>query len=78
MTLLPPIQFLNSIQAIPLLPETSSIQDTIRTLLPEDSFFDPILAEMPATQDPEGEYSLQDGLLLHEGLVCVPDDSELK
>jgi len=78
MTLLPPIQFLNNIQVLPLLPEDPDIQDKIRALLPDDPIFGPILLKKTDTQDPESPYSVQDGLLLREGLVCVPDNQELK
>jgi len=78
MTLLPPIQFLNNIQVLPLLPEDPDIQDKIRALLPDDPIFGPILLKNTDTQDPESPYSVQDGLLLREGLVCVPDNQELK
>lgn len=78
MTLLPPIQFLNNIRVLPLFPENSTIQDKIRDLLPEDPTFGPILLKTTAEQEPEGPYSVQDGLLLREGLVCVPDNPDLK
>lgn len=78
MTLLPPIQFLNNIQVLPLLPENSTIQDMIRDLLPEDPIFGPILLKTTDNQDPESPYSVDDGLLLREGLVCVPDNQDLK
>lgn len=78
MTLLPPIQFLNNLQALPLLPEKQTIQDRIRALLPDDPTFGPILTQPSTNQDPDNPYSMQDGLLLHEGLVCVPDDPNLK
>jgi hypothetical protein len=78
MTLLPPIQFLNNIQVLPLLPENQAFQDQIRQLLPADPTFGPILLKIPLNQDPEGPYTVQDDLLLHEGLVCVPDNQELK
>jgi RNase H-like domain found in reverse transcriptase/Reverse transcriptase (RNA-dependent DNA polymerase)/Integrase zinc binding domain/Chromo (CHRromatin Organisation MOdifier) domain/Retroviral aspartyl protease/Integrase core domain len=77
MTLLPPIQFLSNIQALPLLPEAAPIQDAIRTLLPDDAHFGPIFAKVQENPDPEGSYVIQDGLLLHEGLVCVPAEPEL-
>jgi hypothetical protein len=78
MTLLPPIQFLNNLQALPLLPEKQTIQDNIRSLLSSDPTFGPILANTSDNQDPKNPYSVQDGLLLHDGLVCVPDNPELK
>jgi hypothetical protein len=78
LTLLPPSQFLNTLLALPLLPETPAIQDLVKTLLPNDPHFSPILAEIIETPDPDGPYSVQDDLLLHNGLVCVPDDPGLK
>jgi transposase InsO family protein len=78
LTLLPPIQFLNALHALPLLPEKSAIQNLITNLLPNDPTFSAILAESLETPDPDGLYSVQDGLLLHDGLVCVPDDPDLK
>jgi hypothetical protein len=78
MTLLPPIQFLNNIQVLPLFPENQAIHDQIRQLLPADPTFGPILLKIPLNQDPEGPYTVQDDILLHEGLVCVPDNQELK
>lgn len=78
MTLLPPIQFLNNLRALPLAPEDSTIQEKVRTLLPTDPTFGPILAKVLEDEDPEKIYSVQDDLLLQEGLVCVPDDPELK
>ena len=76
-TLLPPVQFLNSIQALPLLPEAALIQNAICTLLPDDAHFGPIFAKIQESPDPEGPYAIQDGLLLHEGLVYVPARPEL-
>lgn len=78
MTLLPSIQFLNNIQALPLLPENQVIQDKIRKLLPTDPTFGPILHKNPSNSDPKSPYTTQDGLLLYEGLVCVPENQELK
>jgi hypothetical protein len=78
MTLLPPIQFLNNLQALPLYPESPIIHEKIRTLLPDDPTFGPILAKAFGNKDSESSYSVHDGLLLHEGLVCVPDDPDLK
>jgi transposase InsO family protein len=78
MTLLPPIQFLNTLQALSLLPEKQSIQDQIRLLLPSDKFFGPILARVLSTSSSKDLYTIQDGLLLHDGLVCVPDNPQLK
>jgi RNase H-like domain found in reverse transcriptase/Reverse transcriptase (RNA-dependent DNA polymerase)/Integrase zinc binding domain/Chromo (CHRromatin Organisation MOdifier) domain/Retroviral aspartyl protease len=78
MTLLPPIQFLHNLRALPLVPENSTIQEKIRTLLPVDPIFGPIFIKISGNADPEKIYSVQDGLLLQEGLVCVPDDPELK
>jgi hypothetical protein len=78
MTLLPPIQFLHNLRALPLDPENPTIQKRIRTLLPADPIFGPIFAKVLGNKDVEDIYTVQDGLLLQEGLVCVPDDPELK
>jgi Integrase zinc binding domain/Chromo (CHRromatin Organisation MOdifier) domain/Integrase core domain len=47
-------------------------------LLPTDPIFGPLFAHHSANQDPESPYSVKDDLLLYEGLVCVPDNPELK
>jgi len=78
MTLLPPIQILNIIQARSLQPETLAIQEKIKTLIPNDPYFGPILIKTTKPNSDNAQYSIQDGLLLRDGLVCIPDDSELK
>jgi hypothetical protein len=78
LTLLPPIHFLNNIQVLPLYPENETNQNKIKELLPTDPIFGPLFAHHSANQDLESPYSVKDDLLLYEGLVCVPDNPELK
>jgi hypothetical protein len=77
-TLLPPIQFSNNLPALPLYPESPIIHDKIHTLLPDDPTFGPIFAKAFGNKDSENPYSIHDGLLLHKGLVCIPNDPDLK
>ena len=78
MTLLPPIEFLTNLQALPLVPESASIQVSIHDHIATDDFFGPIFQAV--SKDPMAEplYSIQDGFLLRDGLLCVPDLPDLK
>lgn len=78
MVLLPPTHFLNNLQSIPLAPESQPIQSKIMNHIQEDPVFGPIYTQVLANNTPESKYHIQDGFLLHEGLLCVPDIPDLK
>lgn len=78
MTLLPPIEFLSSLQALPLAPESAAIQSAILDHIKTDEFFGPIFQAISKDPTAEPLYSIQDGFLLRDGLLCVPDQPDLK
>jgi transposase InsO family protein len=78
MTLLPPIRFANVIQALPLEPESEDITTMIKELIQEDEHFGPLYKEASTNPDACPEYTIRDGLLLYDGLVCVPASDEIK
>ena len=64
MTLLPPIEFLTNLQALPLFPESASIQTAIHDHVETDDFFGPIFKAVSKDSAAEPPYSLKDGFLL--------------
>lgn len=78
MTMIPPIHFLNAIKSLPLFPEPTPIHDSIQRHLPSDTHFGPILERAKVNPGQDKRYTIQDGLLLQDGLVCVPDNQGIK
>jgi len=59
MTLLPPIRILNTIQRGRLLQsETPAIQEKIKTLIPDDPYFCPVLAKVAKPNSDDAQYSI--------------------
>lgn len=78
MTLLPTTHFLNSVKSLPLFPESPLIHENIRQSLPHDPHYGPIFQKVQAGAHQDSMYSIQEGLLLQDGLVCVPSDENTK
>ncbi|SAM00104.1 hypothetical protein [Absidia glauca] len=79
MTLLDPQVFLSALSTYTLGPEDQAITESIKQLLPTDTHFGPTLATMDKQQvSTLDKYTLADGMLFYEGLICVPDDKGLK
>ena len=58
MTLLPPIKFLSSLQALPLVPESAAIQSAILDHIKTDEFFGPIFQAISKDPTAEPLYSI--------------------
>jgi hypothetical protein len=78
MTLLPPIKFLTNLQALPLFPESAPIQTAIQDHIETNEFFGPIFRAVSNDSTAEPPYSFQDGFLLQDGLLCVPNLPDIK
>ncbi|KAF9176241.1 hypothetical protein BGZ50_001281, partial [Haplosporangium sp. Z 11] len=78
MVLLPAENILHELQALPMHLESQDILDLIKTSLPTDVHHGPLLEQYSHHPDADSRYSVVDGLLLQDGLLCVPDNAHLK
>lgn len=78
MILLPATQFLGNLLSLPLVPESLPIQSLIKDNIQDDPTYGPTFKK--TAQDPTHDplYQVQDGFLLRDGLLCVPDIPDLK